>query len=65
MMGLIKYTSQTTKKDLKHECYNQIYAIKLMHILLLKELLTLLIEIMLYMIKHWLLKTMVHSLAAF
>ena len=36
---------------LKHQCYNQIYAIAVMYILLLKELLLLQIQILLNMIK--------------
>ena len=34
-------TSQVNKKDLKHQCYNQIYVILVMHILLLKDILVL------------------------
>ena len=34
-------TNQVNKKDLKHQCYNQIYVIKVMHILLLKDILVL------------------------
>ena len=34
-------TNQVNKKDLKHQCYNQIYVITVMHILLLKDILVL------------------------
>ena len=35
-------------KTQKHQCYNQIYVIKVMHVLLLKELLVLQIQIMMH-----------------
>ena len=57
------FTVLANKLDLKHQCYNRIYVITMIHKLLWKELLMLQIQIMMCMIKNWLLKIM-HNLSA-
>ena len=57
------YTVLANKLDLKHQCYNRIYVITIIHKLLLKELLMLQIQILMCMKKNWLLKIM-HNLSA-
>ena len=41
-------TNQANKYDLNHQCYNHIYVITVMHILLSQELLLLQNQIMIY-----------------
>ena len=45
-------TNQTYKQDLKHQCYHQIYVIKVLHVLMLKGLLLLQNQILIDMIKR-------------
>ena len=65
LVMLIIDTNQVNQGDFKHQCYNQIYMITRMHILLLKELLTFEIQIIMSMIRNCILKAMRHSLAVF
>ena len=62
-------TNQVSKLDLKHQYYNKIYVITQIYnniyILFLNELLLLRIQIMMQIVRNWLLKIMSHSLAAF
>ena len=57
-------TNQANRRDSKYHCSNYIFLITVKHILLPRELLVLQIQIMMYMMRNWLLKIMHHLLVA-